>query len=497
MGFNHITHPSERERAHGGLIHKILSDGSISVSDDGNGNITLSGGSGGSGGGITLSSSVPPAIASSGSVGMSGQAARGDHTHSGVAQLVAGSNVTISGDGTGTVTVSASGGVSLTTNAPADVNGSAVLGSGTAAAKDDHQHRGVHSAVAGTGIGVSGAYGDVTFTNNGVTSLSAGAGISLSGSTGAITVTNAGVTSAVAGNGISISGSTGAVTFTNNIAAGSGISITGTNPLTIASVGTPGYPYTISRGLVLSSTTLYNYDYQYAPIGPAQVNYGSDAINLEFDTTGSSPPSGWSWINQGSATMDMHTNKYSCLEITQPTASNLNFRGIARTIPASSWECAARLWVDTGKNTTGSNVLGSGVYAGAALCLLDGPGGGNNLIAIMSGSVNGGVGLYVSVLNNVSNGTNNLKQQSANSWGDGVYVSFEYDGTNIFCWGNSATHKILLWRTTPGTAYATGPGFTDFSNARIGLFAFQNGTNSTVKTYADWFRKGTFPGNGY
>ena len=74
---------------------------------------------------------------------------------------------------------------------------------------------GVTSAVAGTGIGVSGATGAVTITNSGVTSNVAGTGISVSGATGAVTVTNTGVTSIVAGTGISVSGATGAVTVTN------------------------------------------------------------------------------------------------------------------------------------------------------------------------------------------------------------------------------------------------------------------------------------------
>lgn len=74
----------------------------------------------------------------------------------------------------------------------------------------------VTSAVAGTGISVSGATGAVTFTNSGVTSIVAGTGISISGGTGAVTITNSstgGVTSAVAGNGVAVSGATGAVTF--------------------------------------------------------------------------------------------------------------------------------------------------------------------------------------------------------------------------------------------------------------------------------------------
>lgn len=94
---------------------------------------------------------------------------------------------------------------------------------------------GVTSAVAGSGIGVSGATGAVTFTNTapyqantsaGGTSLikadpvlyglTAGAGISLATNTNDVGITNSGVTSIVAGTGISISGATGAVTVTNN-----------------------------------------------------------------------------------------------------------------------------------------------------------------------------------------------------------------------------------------------------------------------------------------
>ncbi len=87
---------------------------------------------------------------------------------------------------------------------------------------------GVSSNIAGSGISVSGATGNVTITNTGVTGIQAGTGISVNANTGNVTVTNngvlsfngstgavTGVSSAVAGTGISVSGATGAVTFTN------------------------------------------------------------------------------------------------------------------------------------------------------------------------------------------------------------------------------------------------------------------------------------------
>jgi len=67
------------------------------------------------------------------------------------------------------------------------------------------------SATAGAGI----TLGATSITNSGVLSNVAGTGISVSGATGNVTITNAGVTSAVAGTGISVSGATGAVTVTN------------------------------------------------------------------------------------------------------------------------------------------------------------------------------------------------------------------------------------------------------------------------------------------
>jgi len=63
--------------------------------------------------------------------------------------------------------------------------------------------QGVSTAVAGSGIFVSGATGNVTITNIGVTGIQGGTGIAVSSSTGNPTVRNTGV--------ISINGSTGTI----------------------------------------------------------------------------------------------------------------------------------------------------------------------------------------------------------------------------------------------------------------------------------------------
>jgi hypothetical protein len=85
----------------------------------------------------------------------------------------------------------------------------------------------------GTKVGLTGiTFGDATVQNTApVTSAVAGSGISVSGATGAVTFTNSGVTSIVAGSGISISGGTGAVTVTAS-GGGTVTSVSGTNGLT-------------------------------------------------------------------------------------------------------------------------------------------------------------------------------------------------------------------------------------------------------------------------
>ena len=74
----------------------------------------------------------------------------------------------------------------------------------------------VSSTIAGTGISVSGATGNVTITNTGVQSVASGTGISVSSATGTPTITNTGVTSITAGTNITISNSTGTVTINSS-----------------------------------------------------------------------------------------------------------------------------------------------------------------------------------------------------------------------------------------------------------------------------------------
>jgi hypothetical protein len=82
--------------------------------------------------------------------------------------------------------------------------------------------------------------------NNGVSSAVAGTGISVSAATGAVTFANTGVTSIVAGTNVTISGSTGAVT----------INATGTVTSIATGTGLTGGPITSTGTIALANTTV-------------------------------------------------------------------------------------------------------------------------------------------------------------------------------------------------------------------------------------------------
>lgn len=122
----------------------------------------------------------------------------------------------------------------------------------------------VANLVAGTGISLSGL-GDEgttpTITNSGVTSAASGGyGLTVSSATGAVTFTNTGVTRAIAGSGISVDTNNGNVTFTN---AGV-VSLSGTaNEVTVSgATGTVqiGLPddVTIARNLTVTGNLNVN-----------------------------------------------------------------------------------------------------------------------------------------------------------------------------------------------------------------------------------------------
>jgi len=136
----------------------------------------------------------------------------------------------------------------------------------------------------GTGISTeAGTLTDeLTITNTGVTSAVASTGISVSGATGAVTFTNTGVTSIVAGTGISVSGATGAVTVTNTVTntdANYALSVgaVSSNESTLSLVGSNGGSTTTAK---FSGTTN-----EIEITTPSTGNGGDITIGLPSDVT--------------------------------------------------------------------------------------------------------------------------------------------------------------------------------------------------------------------
>lgn len=71
------------------------------------------------------------------------------------------------------------------------------------------------------------------------------------------------------------------------------------------------------------------------------IPWGGDlGYDYEFDGSGSSLPSGWSWVNQGSAT---YLERFGAGTITSDIAGGSPWNIIVRSISGSSWDAVAKL----------------------------------------------------------------------------------------------------------------------------------------------------------
>jgi len=160
---------------------------------------------------------------------------------------------------------------------------------------------------AGTAISVAeSSTGVLTINNTGVTSAVAGTGISVSGATGAVTVTNTAPDQTVAltgGTGISTSGTYPNFTITNTAPSSGGTvtSVTGTAPVVSSGGNTPAISMAAATGSVngyLTSTdwTTFNgkanaftYTTNYIPYGQGTTTPNQNA-NFTFDGTTQTAP---------------------------------------------------------------------------------------------------------------------------------------------------------------------------------------------------------------
>lgn len=150
-------------------------------------NCDCSGGSGFPGYGA----SVLP-VAATNVVGVSPLVSRADHQHEGVHSAIAGNGITVS-SATGDVTISASFGAGAPSQI--DIGDTGSGGVANTVSRSDHQHAlpsptVINNVGAVSALGVSTVVAREDHTHQGVSSLTGGAGISVSAAVGAVTITN-------------------------------------------------------------------------------------------------------------------------------------------------------------------------------------------------------------------------------------------------------------------------------------------------------------------
>jgi len=240
-------------------------------------------------------------------------------TNTGVARLIAGTGVTLSGT-TGNITISANGGgggaggtvtsVAVSTNANRlTVSGSPIVSSGTIAL--DLATSGVTAGAYAQANVTVDAYGRITSIANGtaggtVTSvgLNPSTGISVSGgpitTNGSITVTNTGVTRLNAGSGISVSGANGNVT----------VSSTNLSEGTVQSVGLTSDTLTVTGGPITSIGDI-DLEFNKVPVYTVATKPGSGVVGQLIAISDSTPGgkmayydttnTRWSYVSDDSA----------------------------------------------------------------------------------------------------------------------------------------------------------------------------------------------------
>lgn len=150
-------------------------------------NCDCSGGSGFPGYGA----SVLP-VAATNVVGVSPLVSRADHQHEGVHSAIAGNGITVS-SATGDVTISANFGAGAPSQI--DIGDAGSGGAANTVSRSDHQHAlpaptVINNVGAVSALGVSTVVAREDHTHQGVASVSGGTGISVSAAVGAVTITN-------------------------------------------------------------------------------------------------------------------------------------------------------------------------------------------------------------------------------------------------------------------------------------------------------------------
>lgn len=222
---------------------------------------------------------------------------------------------------------------------------------------------------------------------------------------------------------------------------------------------------------------------------------GSDATNQEFDTTGSSPPTSWNWVNQASATITVNSGVTSCMQMTVQNSSG-QMTAIARNLPNSgaAGDTSCTYMISTRCQGYQPSLAHTGIanFANSGLVIGDLANSGH-LAILMSGIYNGQESVAIETWNAPTGGGYVLRTAivpvSSPPFLRIVYTTGANTSTATlaFWYGFSPYSMQCLFYDTIGQM-----GFGAVTQiAQIGVHGICNNSNGGTSTIAtcDWFRR--------
>ena len=412
---------------------------------------------------------------------------------SGGGNVQLGGTVTLTNNYNGTVTqVGGTGnvnGITLTGNVT--TTGNLTLGGTLGNITNSQLTNNSINVIAGNGLSGGGNTqlgSSVTLSNAGVTNISTGTGISANASTGSITLSNTGVTSIVAGTNVTINSATGSVQINSSNPGGTVTSVSTNNQngvITSVATATSTPNITIGLGNItpLSDTSVFN-----GPIGQTTPNAGA------FNSLKTTALTGYLYGNGASNVSAATTIPTTALSGTIPATSVTGLATVATT--GNYYDLTNKPTLNAG---TVTSVSGTGTVQGITLTgnvtnsgslTLGGSLSAINLASQVTGTLpvaSGGTGVTT------SSGANSvvLRDSNSNVSANNFYSGFSNQaasGTTLTLTALSAPNIVITGsggqtiKLPDATTLANGTKFSFNNNQSSGAITVQNNSSTTICT---------------
>ena len=412
---------------------------------------------------------------------------------SGGGNVQLGGTITLTNNYNGTVTqVGGTGnvnGITLTGNVT--TTGNLTLGGTLGNITNSQLTNNSINVIAGNGLSGGGNTqlgSSVTLSNAGVTNISTGTGISANASTGSITLSNTGVTSIVAGTNVTINSATGSVQINSSNPGGTVTSVSTNNQngvITSVATATSTPNITIGLGNItpLSDTSVFN-----GPIGQTTPNAGA------FNSLKTTALTGYLYGNGASNVSAATTIPTTALSGTIPATSVTGLATVATT--GNYYDLTNKPTLNAG---TVTSVAGTGTVQGITLTgnvtssgslTLGGSLSPINLGTQVTGTLNtssGGTGVTT------SSGANSvvLRDSNSNVSANNFYSGFSSQaasGTTIVLTALSAPNYAIsgsggqVIKLPDATTLPNGTLFSFNNNQSSGAITVQNNSSTTICT---------------